>query len=241
MRICTTCRTTLFSKRDFADDVARTSADVRAYTALVSFQAGIRTMMPRFQRMLVTLQDASIMPTTEQLADATRTRKRLMDAFSQYDATAKRIARLPTDSPTQRRLQDKIALSANYFLQAYMLPLKSLPHVLSRRGPGIQRRADIPVICAAAVVGGPLGAGARTTEEALAVSEEDAARAAAEADEKRIKEAAMVLEEQRFLVREMMTDASKRRRFDEVAAMAASLKELDVEIEKMRAEADALV
>lgn len=61
-------------------------------------------------------------------------------------------------------------------------------------------------------------------------------RAASDAKEKELKEQLMVLEEQRFLVSEMLADANKRRRFDEVAALAASLEELDGEVRRVEGE-----
>lgn len=54
--------------------------------------------------------------------------------------------------------------------------------------------------------------------------------------EKELKEQLMVLEEQRFLVQEMLSDANKRRRFDEVAALAGSLEDLDKEVMRMNEE-----
>ena len=49
-----------------------------------------------------------------------------------------------------------------------------------------------------------------------------------------------MLEEQRFLVSEMVADANRRRKFDEVAALATSLEELDREVDGVRGRLEGL-
>lgn len=52
-----------------------------------------------------------------------------------------------------------------------------------------------------------------------------------EAEEKELKERLIVLEEQKFMVSEMIADANKRRKFDEVAALSGNRMDLDREID----------
>lgn len=56
VRLCKECKSTLFDKRDFDADLARKPADVRAYENLRQFERGIRLLMPKFQKLLITLQ-----------------------------------------------------------------------------------------------------------------------------------------------------------------------------------------
>ena len=57
--------------------------------------------------------------------EATAARKRLLEAFGQYDALAKRIRQLPcAPGSSQDRIQGAIASRANHFLQKNMLPLQ---------------------------------------------------------------------------------------------------------------------
>lgn len=56
IRLCKECKATLFDKRDIADDIARVSPDLRAYKNLIQFERGIRLLLPRFQKLLTTLQ-----------------------------------------------------------------------------------------------------------------------------------------------------------------------------------------
>ncbi|KAG0637740.1 FYVE zinc finger-domain-containing protein [Tuber brumale] len=233
VRICRACRTTVFSKRDFVLDLAKIPQDVRAYQTLVQFEQGIKNMMPRFQKLLTEIQDPNKTPTQAKLTEATKTRKKLLDTFAQYDATAKRILNLPTTSQTQQRLQKTVYQATTQFLHLNMLPLKALPKLLNMNRPASTR---IQTISSTNGNNKPSSSRALTmvtTEEGEGGAEVDSSAAL---KEKELKEGLIVLEEQRFMVQEMLTEASKRRRFDEVAALAASLEELDREVERMNGE-----
>ena len=55
-----------------------------------------------------------------------------------------------------------------------------------------------------------------------------------EAEEKQLRERLIVLEEQKFFVQEMVADANKRRKFDEVAALAGNVEEISKEIDAVQ-------
>jgi rabenosyn-5 len=59
-------------------------------------------------------------------AEASAARKRLLEAFAQYDALAKRIRALPTSGPgsSQDRVLAAVHTRANVFLQKHMFPLQ---------------------------------------------------------------------------------------------------------------------
>lgn len=246
--MCKECRTTVFSRSDFAAALANKPPDVRAYENLVQFERGIRLMLPKFQRLLVVLQSVLLVipklhalivhrdpdkpPSQAQLADASRTRKRLVDAFGQYNTAARRIRDLPTDSPTQQRLQKAIYQQSSNFLQIHMLPLKSLPKVLKHataHGLSSSERAPLN--------GKPAGALAsikyNDIDSASQISSSSAV-SALEAEEKMLRETLIVLEEQLFLVREQVADANKRRKFDEVSSLAQNVEDLSKEIDHVQ-------
>ena len=56
VRLCKECKSTLFDKRDFRDELAKKPPEVRGYQILVEFERGIRLLLPKFQRLLVALQ-----------------------------------------------------------------------------------------------------------------------------------------------------------------------------------------
>lgn len=177
-------------------------------------------------------------PSQAELADASRTRKRLVDAFGQYNTAARRIRDLPTDSPTQRRLQQAIYQQSSNFLQIHMLPLKSLPKVLKHAtAHGLSSSERPPSI------GKPA-----TALESIKYNDVDnasqlsgsSAVSALEAEEKTLRETLMVLEEQLFLVREQVADANKRRKFDEVSSLAQNVEDLSKEIDQVQGQLDQL-
>ena len=60
--------------------------------------------------------------------EATTARKRLLEAFAQYDAIAKRIRKLScAPGSSQDRIQAAIIGRANNFLQKNMFPLQVCP------------------------------------------------------------------------------------------------------------------
>lgn len=56
IRLCKECKSTLFDRRDFQADIMRRPPDVRAYENLTQFERGIRQLLPKFQKLLATLQ-----------------------------------------------------------------------------------------------------------------------------------------------------------------------------------------
>ncbi|KAF2261292.1 hypothetical protein CC78DRAFT_470712 [Lojkania enalia] len=227
VRMCKECHHTLFSKADFDRELAQKPADQRAYENLTQFERGIRQLLPRFQKLLLALQDPERPPTHQQLGDATKVRKRLMDAFNQFDVAAKRIRDLPTESPTQKRLQQAVYNQAYNFLSLHMLPLRSLPKVLKHAAPHGSKVSGRPN------GGGALAAIKYNDIEAGSIVSSSSAVSAMEAEEKELRERLIVLEEQKFMVSEMVADATKHRRFDEVSSLAQNLEDLNKEIDQI--------
>lgn len=171
-----------------------------------------------------------------------------MDSFAKYDVAARRLRDLPTQSPTQQRLQKAIYQQASSFLHLHMLPLKSLPKVLKHASPhtgGMTHRGASPATSG----NGPL-AGDRRRDGALVSiqyndrlgtngstsslnSDTSSAVSALEAEEKSLRERLIVLEEQKFFVSEMIADANRRRKFDEVSSLAMNVEDLSCEIDRV--------
>lgn len=243
VRLCKECNHTLFSARDFQASLSNSATDAfsRSYSNLLQFERGIRLLMPKFQKLLQALQDPESPPSSTQIADASRTRKRLMDAFTQYDIAARRIRDMPSQQPTQLKLQKAIYQNASQFLHLHMLPLKTLPKVLKHATPhgGVSKQPNgTPTTTQK-----PPGALAsiqfnhmrQDSSSALSMSSVTSSRISElEAEEKQLRERLIVLEEQKFLVQEMVADANKRRKFDEVAALAGNVEDLSRECDEVQ-------
>jgi rabenosyn-5 len=236
VRMCKDCQRTIFSKADFSRELSTSPPDQRAYQNLLQFEHGIRLLLPRFQRLLLTLQDPDNPPSPAQLADAAKVRKRLTDAFTQYDSASRRIRDMPTQSPTQARLQKAVHQQATNFLHVHMLPLKSLPKVLKHATPNGKpspRAANGKPESALASIRYNEVSNSRPTSS-RASSTSSAAVTALEAEEKELRERLIVLEEQKFFVSEMIADANKRRQFDEVSALSGNVEDLSREIDQIQ-------
>ena len=241
IRICRDCRQTIFSKRDFEDSLTKKPPDQRAYETLRQFEKGIRLLLPTFQRALLPLQqkdDDVPPPSHQQIQEAAKMRKRLIDSFQKYDVAARRIRDLPTTSPTQQKLQNQIYATAGAFLHVNMLPLKSLPRLLkpsSHRNGLTAKRLGIPSALRESSTTSTLpAAGDNSSSVSAAGSETSTAVSALEQEERELRERLVVLEEQRFMVSEMIKKAQGQRRFEEVGALTRNGEELDGEIKSLR-------
>ncbi|PIG89608.1 vacuolar segregation protein (Pep7) [Aspergillus arachidicola] len=246
VRLCKECRATLFDRRDFEADLMRKPPDLRAYENLVQFERGIRILQPKFQKLLTALQDPRRPPSSAQIAEASKIRKRLIDSFAQYDVAARRIRDLPAESSAQQRLQRAIYQQASNFLHLHMLPLKSLPKVLKHSTPN-GRLPSSPTSSPSPSNGSTSGhrrqgsalsnlkynsVAASVSNSSLA-SDTSSAISALEAEEKSLRERLIVLEEQKFFVSEMIADANRRRKFDEVSSLAMNVEDLSREIDRV--------
>ena len=241
VRICKDCQRTIFSKADFARELATQPPDQRAYQILLQFEHGIRLLLPKFQRLLLTMQDPEKPPTSAQLAEASKVRKRLTEAFTQYDVAARRIRDMPTESPTQARLQKAVYQQATNFLHIHMLPLKSIPKILKRATPNgrplstISNGKSHSALSAINYNNVANGNESRPSSSRNS-SISSVALTALETEEKELRERLIVLEEQKFMVSEMIADANKRRKFDEVGSLAQNVEDLSREIDQIQAQ-----
>ncbi|KAI9891463.1 MAG: carboxypeptidase Y-deficient [Vezdaea aestivalis] len=253
VRLCRDCQHTLFSKRDFEASLKSRRPDVRAYDNLLQFERGIRLLLPKFQKLLLTLQDPDHPPTSAQLAEASKTRQRLTTSFSKYKEASTRIRDLSTTSATQKKLQHSIHTQASSFLHLHMLPLKSLPKVLKHASPygrpppsplSNSSRPGSRTTTNGSSLHQPNGIGSGRALASIrygaagagpsSVASSSSAISALESEEKELRERLMVLEEQRFFVQEMVRDAAKRRKFEEVGALGGNVEELGKEIDKVQ-------
>ncbi|PGH09457.1 hypothetical protein GX51_00562 [Blastomyces parvus] len=232
IRLCKECKSTIFDRRDVAQDLLKESPDLRAYKNLVQFEKGIRLLLPRFQKLLSALQDPDKTPSPTQLSDASKVRRRLMDSFAQYDIAARRIRDLPTQSPTQAKLQKAIYHQATNFLHLHMLPLKSLPKVLKHATPlGSNLHPNNGGTSALAAI--RYGNRDSVNSTTSLASDNSSAISALETEEKSLRERLIVLEEQKFFVTEMIADANRRRKYDEASSLAQNAEDLSKEIDRV--------
>ena len=113
-----------------------------------------------------------------------------------------------------------------------MLPLKALPKVLKHATPngvsgsGPSTPNGKPTSALASIKFNDI-------DNASQISSSSAV-SALEAEEKTLRETLIVLEEQLFLVREQVSDATKRRKFDEASMLAQNAEDLSKEVDRVQ-------
>jgi len=99
-----------------------------------------------------------------------------------------------------------------------MLPLRALPRILKHAAPQGQKSSG----ALASIKYNDRSAGSVVSSSEVS---------AMETEEKELRERLIILEEQKFMVREMVANATKHRRFDEVTSLSQNLEDLNVEID----------
>ena len=108
-----------------------------------------------------------------------------------------------------------------------MLPLKALPKIMKHATPLDRLNPN----------GKPSGALASiklNDIDAASQASNSSAISAMEVEERALREQLIVLEEQLFMVKEQITDASKRRKFDEVSSLSQNVEDLSREIDHVQ-------
>lgn len=124
VRVCRECRPIIL-RQQYVRQHQQKPAFVKLYEDFINLEKDIEESLPQFQELLLNLSHDG-QPTKEALA----ARKRLLEAFAQYDKLAKQIRGLPCPNgsgSSQDRVQLAIMTRANLFLQKNMFPLQSLP------------------------------------------------------------------------------------------------------------------
>jgi rabenosyn-5 len=118
-----------------------------------------------------------------------------------------------------------------------MLPLKSLPKILKHASPhgavGPSRLSSSNSITTTKATPNALAAIRfnDVAETGSQVSSRSSAIESMEAEEKELRDRLIVLEEQKFIVNEMLNDARKRRKFDELQSLSSNVDDLTREID----------
>jgi hypothetical protein len=221
IRICVDCKNTVFSKRNFASEVTGSKPELlRFYDRLKPVKRSIEIVLPKFQSLLTKINDPEKPPAPELLHEASRIRKRLLESFVQFDTMSRKVMTIRVNTDEEARLQKQIYNVAAQYLQENMLPLKALPKILKHTKP-----SQLSEVAIASPTLDDRAAEAEREEENILSAQEIQA----------LREKLIVLEEQKFLVQGMITEANHRRKFDEVAPLQQSIDDLDNELANIRA------
>ncbi|EPT06065.1 hypothetical protein FOMPIDRAFT_68551 [Fomitopsis schrenkii] len=204
VQICRDCRPVLL-REQYKQEARSIPIFFKLYDAFISLEKEIEDALPQFQELMLSLSNHE-RPTPE----ASAARKRLLEAFGQYDALSKRIRQLPTTGgpeSSQDRMQAAIAARANQFLQKNMFPLQSLPKATH----GMKSSPST----------------SSTPEEAQIDPDSELARTL------------QPLLEQEALLESFVEEAKAHRKFEDAKTLKTNLQEIRAEINRIVANADA--
>ncbi|KAI0831511.1 FYVE zinc finger-domain-containing protein [Trametes gibbosa] len=203
VRICRDCRPVLL-RQQYRQDMVGVPLFSRLYEAFISLEKEIEDELPVFQELMISLSKQE-RPTPE----ASAVRKRLLEAFAQYDALAKRIRKLPSaPGSSQDHIQNAVLTRANLFLQKHMFPLQALPKPKKAGTAGTSSPSPAP------------------PEEQIIDPDSEVARVL------------QPLLEQEALLETFVEEAKTHRKFEDVKTLKGSLREIRAEIERVLANAE---
>ncbi|KAI0797615.1 FYVE zinc finger-domain-containing protein [Abortiporus biennis] len=206
VRICRDCRPVLL-RRQYIEEIHHVPIFSKLYDAFIMLEKEIEDALPQFSELILSLSTSN---EERPPAEVSAARKRLVDAFAQYDALAKRIRRLPCPSgpgSSQDRVQMAILTRANIFLQKNMFPLQALP----KPQKPMTSKPTTPE-----AVNGP-----------LIDPDSDVAHAL------------QPLLEQEALLETFVDEAKAHRKFEDAKTLKANLAEIRAEIDRILVNADA--
>lgn len=207
LRICRACKDVLFIKRNFLKDLKKPLTSLLAkFESQQNIKKVILLLMPKFQDMITRLQNEKNLKNRTIINNASTMRKRLLDSFAIFERLTKEIIAIEPDSEDEKRLQLAIQTESASFIQRNTSPLKQLPRILKQIEE--QDRESTPP---------------RLTEVEIQQIKAN-------------REELMVLNEQKFLVEDMLETCKKQRRFDEVPTLTENLNELSRKIEQLQLE-----
>jgi hypothetical protein len=138
------------------------------------------------------------------IKEASRQRKRLVDSFAQFDKLTKEMINLPADLEDEKRLQHSIKGESFSFIQKNMAPLKQLPRIIQQ----IEKKEK--------------------ESQPVRLNHSQVQKI------KQMREELMVLNEQKFLVEEMISSSKKQRKFDEIGTLEQNLVDLTKMIDELQ-------
>ncbi|CCH42151.1 Vacuolar segregation protein pep7 [Wickerhamomyces ciferrii] len=205
LRMCRNCKDVLFIKRNFIKDTKnQLSPLLEKFEAQQSIKRAIVMLMPRFQDMLYKLQNDSSIQNKSITADASKLRKKLMDSFASFDKLTKEIVLLTPENESESKIQLSVQTDSIKFIQKNMIPLKSLPKILKQKEDLVKSQTP-----------------PKLNHEQIQKIKQN-------------REELMVLNEQKFLVGEMIENCKNQRKFDELPTLQDNMDELERNIQVLQ-------
>ncbi|SCU91676.1 LADA_0F11364g1_1 [Lachancea dasiensis] len=210
IRVCSMCSQFLFKNRKFDAELAMPLSTIFQLYERMHGTAAIIISATQSLKEATTEQsyEDAKSPNASDVAKLSRARRRLLDSFAGYDRITKQILNSHARNPTEARIQSSIVSQASLFIQQNMLPLKNLTSHLASQIESSQEPS--PEATSNAISG--------RSSNNLTIQEV-----------KEYRTQLMVLNEQKYLVENMIANATKQRKFEEATTLSKNLEELKLQ------------
>ncbi|KAH7579339.1 Rabenosyn Rab binding domain [Nakaseomyces glabratus] len=214
VRLCSTCIDNLLLKRKFKRDLTKPMPPLLSrYETLHNIADVIRTILPPFQDALQKIDNERTKKVSDEkeLADLSKLRVKLLRSFANYNSVNKQLCSIKPSNFSEERVKNSLLVESSYFINENILPLRSLPavlsgedYVMSKSEPEVKKLSEL-------------------MSSDLSIKEI-----------KQGREELMVLEEQIFQIESLVETAKRQRKFDEVATLTTNLNELNQRATELR-------
>ncbi|EJS42291.1 pep7p [Saccharomyces arboricola H-6] len=213
IRLCSHCVSMIFLGRKFSKDVGTPLSGIFAkYESMQNISKVIDSLLPIFEDSLNNLKsetanDAKKAPDPKNLNELTRVRHKLLRSFNLYNTLTRQLVSTEPRNHTETQLQNSIKTASAAYINEKILPLKSLPAILSPEGqktnhdeqngePEVKKLSQLMF-------------------ENLTIKEV-----------KELRQELMVLKEQCYLIESTIQGYKKQRRLEEIVTLNKNLDEL---------------
>ncbi|EPX72640.1 prevacuole/endosomal FYVE tethering component Pep7 [Schizosaccharomyces octosporus yFS286] len=201
--ICNSCNQNYFKTISFQKDKEHIPGYVLHINHLQVFRHALQNYIKLFKDNLAVLLSGTVV-TYDLLQKTKEVRQRFSDLYMRYESTIKKISSYPVNTEEEERLKHCVCAEGKSFLQETALHLQAIPKLQVGQSWSSQMEQD-----------------------ALSRKKE------AEEQQNEYIQMKIVIEEQVFLVENMIRKAKLKRNFSEVEILMQSLKPLQDEIQKL--------
>ncbi|SCU95997.1 LAME_0F14422g1_1 [Lachancea meyersii CBS 8951] len=212
VRVCSSCVQSIFRKRKFEKELGMPLTNIfqlyermRTYASLIL--STVASLKSTSQEARKSANSNTVNVTASEESNLSKTRRRMVGAFSAYDKLTKQLLKEVPRNESEKRIQSAIIAQASAFILENMLPLRNLTADLASKSadPEVSQAQSSP-----------------SYENSLTIKEI-----------KDYRTQLMVIEEQKFLVEDMIAQATKQRKFDEASVLSKNLEELKSQSDKL--------
>lgn len=123
LRMCTECRRTLFSLKNYLDECSKPNPPLlQLHAQLKRYQREIDSLMPKFTKELSELNSSD----AKKIQTLKTTRHMLLKTFSKYERTVRRARELQMDTLSETAIQQQCLAEASFFMEHAMAPIRSM-------------------------------------------------------------------------------------------------------------------